>query len=639
VEVDGPVRIAVRLRLVDVPTDPPVSRWHPDGFRAPQSTHAAPPAATGETAESATASSDADYALRAARPDEAGAGPDAPIRPRAARQGLLDFLARLSGTGELSVLTGLLPPVVLHAWYAALTGGAGGRAPIREPDPASVLDHLLSLHRHGELPALLTAVPASTRLAWRHALLRTTGWVARPVVAALARAADAEAINPPADSTQSSRAALATLAALANRIGIPETERLLGMAADAGPAGTAAAGVVLAERGATWSPGEALAPLSTAPVVAADPSIRDAAQRDKGARPAAGADAARAEVQRPLDPPPKPFSGSVDVDLDSALPFLLLGPLARAGYLDAITPAFNVVGLADATAWFAAALAATVLSAGRRPPSAGCDPDVATAFTGLAAPPGPAALNAFANRAGPALTAIDAVLTASLVLGHRTAAPLVLCADGDPGDGRFVLADLDGLFPMTWAGSVDEVLVAWRACDSPALLVAAATARAPVLHELNRAGVRFVVDVPPTRREPWTRLAGPDKAWTNRAGPAPDVDISLLPWAATRLDQLLTRLRPTGRLDAGLSRSVVLAAAFGLGSIAWTLWRDRETTHPLLALDRFGDLSARVRVDAGSVRIRLPLGKRHDDLYHHGWLTDVPNVPWLGGRVVQFSGG
>jgi len=35
----------------------------------------------------------------------------------------------------------------------------------------------------------------------------------------------------------------------------------------------------------------------------------------------------------------------------------------------------------------------------------------------------------------------------------------------------------------------------------------------------------------------------------------------------------------------------------------------------------------------------LPLGRRYRDLYEHGLLADVREVPWLDGRVLEFSGG
>jgi hypothetical protein len=326
---------------------------------------------------------------------------------------------------------------------------------------------------------------------------------------------------------------------------------------------------------------------------------------------------------------------TIEAEIDSVLPFLLLGPLAQAGYLDAIPPAFEAVGLTGATALFATALAATVVAS----PVSRSDPGAATLFAGLARAPSRSALDAFAARARPALPALDAVLATSLVCGHATGTALLLSVDGAATGARLVLTDIEGLFPMAWIDDVREALPVWRACGSPTLLVTAAAARPDVLRDLDRGGVTFVVDVPPTRHEPWRRLPGPQRVWTNDDGCAPP-DVGLLAWASERLDELVRRLAPPGDVgDARLTNSAALASAYALGSIAWTLWRDRETAHPLLALDRFADLSARIRVDATSVRLWLPLGKRHADLRDHGCLADVPNVPWLSGRVVEFSAG
>ena len=44
-------------------------------------------------------------------------------------------------------------------------------------------------------------------------------------------------------------------------------------------------------------------------------------------------------------------------------------------------------------------------------------------------------------------------------------------------------------------------------------------------------------------------------------------------------------------------------------------------------------------VDASSVRVSLPLGRLFSDLYQHGFLADVNNVPWFGGRVLSFASG
>ena len=84
---------------------------------------------------------------------------------------------------------------------------------------------------------------------------------------------------------------------------------------------------------------------------------------------------------------------------------------------------------------------------------------------------------------------------------------------------------------------------------------------------------------------------------------------------------------------------MMLAAAVALADLSWALWKDLGDTDPLLAIERFGDLEARVRFSPGEVLVKLPLGKRSMDLSRHGLLDDVTGVPWYGGRVVRFSGG
>jgi hypothetical protein len=88
-----------------------------------------------------------------------------------------------------------------------------------------------------------------------------------------------------------------------------------------------------------------------------------------------------------------------------------------------------------------------------------------------------------------------------------------------------------------------------------------------------------------------------------------------------------------------LEQSLALAVAAALGTIAWELWHARETTDPLLALTRFEDLDARVRFTEDAVRVVVPLGRRHRDLYEAGLLAGADDVPWFGGRRLEFSGG
>jgi hypothetical protein len=352
----------------------------------------------------------------------------------------------------------------------------------------------------------------------------------------------------------------------------------------------------------------------------------------------------------PMDatPPPTALGQTVtaEVDLESALPFLLLGPLHRIGYLDAIPSALDAAGLPGSAHLLATALAYTVLgplrSGPQRIPS---NQTAAAAFAGLPEPATEPALASFAGHAEPALAVLNAVLARSLTAGHTPGEPLLLTAD-PRNDGGLILADREGIFPISWIDQPGQAVDAWRASSCPLVLVGSSAATPQTLTALAAAGIRFVTDVPPTHREPWRRLS-PHRLWTNdNTSPVH----RLAPNALTvqdsiaRLDEVITQLtgeRPAVSLTAStaLARGMTLAAAAALGTIAWTLWKDRESPDPLLALERFGDLSARVRIEADRVTVRLPLGRRHADLYEHGWLADVPGVPWLAGRVVEFAGG
>ena len=269
------------------------------------------------------------------------------------------------------------------------------------------------------------------------------------------------------------------------------------------------------------------------------------------------------------------------------------------------------------------------------------DVAAAAAFAGLSTPvPGPA-LTEFARVAGPALPALDAVVTRALAEGHTAGEPLVLVGTEGRADGGLLLVDREGSFPVAWTDTVGGLLPAWRMCGSPPVLVAPTAVGA--LRGLAAAGATFVVAAPPGRGERWRRLP-PHRLWTNSDDPALARHASSYRQAvdlAAELIQALARERAAVPLAAGpaLGRSLLLAAGLGLGTLAWTLWREREPTDPLLALERFADLSARVSFEPHRVRVRLPLGPRHSDLSAHGLLADVHSVPWFGGRVVEFSGG
>jgi hypothetical protein len=302
----------------------------------------------------------------------------------------------------------------------------------------------------------------------------------------------------------------------------------------------------------------------------------------------------------------------------SALPFLLAGPLARTGYLDAIGPALAGVDLLAAAPLFAAALAYQVL--GNR------TADAAT-FAGLDSVPD---LARFADHVRPALPVLDGVLALSLCRGHDPADPLLITglADG------LLLVDAVGMFPIAWSPDAAGLLPHWTACGRPTVLVCDSPLPPATLRDLASAGVPLITDILPLRDDPLTRLPWRTPLWTHG-----DAERRLAAELPAYADSLAALTRALFARQRPLERSVGLAASLALGMIAWTLWRERETPDPVLALTRFADLEGTVQFRPDVVRVRIPLGRRHTDLSRAGLLTDVPNVVWLAGRTLTFSGG
>ena len=382
--------------------------------------------------------------------------------------------------------------------------------------------------------------------------------------------------------------------------------------------------------------------------------IRDGLQALAQLAANAGADAPHQPFDRvnlaPLgarpEPAPRQQTGPTDIDIESALAFLLLGPLHQIGYLDAIPSALGAVGLADSSYLLAAALAATVYGPAARGPRRFPSDQATSAFAGMPDPISEAAMVNFAERAGPAVAILDAVLARSLTAGHAPGQPLLLTAAPARNGGGLILADQEGIFPILWIDRPDQAIDAWHASSSALILVGSSAATPQALAALAAAGIRFIVHVPPTHQERWRRLT-PHRLWTNdETSPVQHLASQALrmPDTVERLNEVVRHLadpwsavpRPA---DSPLARGMILATAVALGTIAWTLWKDRESPEPLLALERFGDLSARVRIEADRVQVRLPLGRRSADLREHGFLTNIPHVPWLAGRFVEFTGG
>ncbi|WP_345514989.1 hypothetical protein, partial [Phytohabitans houttuyneae] len=353
-----------------------------------------------------------------------------------------------------------------------------------------------------------------------------------------------------------------------------------------------------------------------------------------GAEPAAAA-AATAQP-RETDRAAGPRMGEVEVG--SVLPFLVAAALHKVDLLAPVAPALG----GDVRA-FAAGLAYKVLS----PPGRGwrrstSDVEAAAAFAGVRGAVADDVLADLARRDVPGLPLLDGLAGLAVCRGHEADRPLLVTR----AEGGLLLVEPDGLFPVAWADAGTPLVPFWEACGRPLVVAAGGV---PV-DELAAAGVPLVTATPPARGEPWRRLPGAGRRWV--AGPADSwSDRRLVPRAAAAdltgpvgaVDELLAAMaarRAVPRAPRpGLERTLTLMAATGLGTIAWLLWRDREPTEPQLALARLADLGGLVRFGEDEVRVRLPYGRRHDDLAAHGLLADVPAVAWLDGRTLTFGRG
>ena len=538
----------------------------------------------------------------------------APVDPAWTARSAAAFIAELAARQELAALIELLP-------QASRTGLADAVAETAGPDDLdTVLVTLLSaLAGHGELVALLELLPASALQTWREI------WATRP-----------RSAPRPGTAQEAADAVGAELdAAIARRSSGP-------LAAEVAPPDGAVGTPAGVPRSAPAAPARVASPAESAP--SATPE----------------ADPPPAPRVPEVLPAVRPSRDRGPVEVESALPFLVTGPLARLGVLDALLPALAAAGIrrdADLVAGsqlFAAALACTVLGPLRRgwlrDPA---DRTSAAAFAGLDDLPDEA-IGDLVRTGAAAAPVLDAVVALALCRGHSPGRPLLLAeVRGEAGSG-LLLADQEGLFPISWTGDPDLVLRHWTACGRPLVLLGAPTGQESALGPVGRehlrplagAGVCFATGLPPTRGELWRRLPG-RRCWISPgAGVARGLVASLarLPGELSRLDELVRALAVERRAapfapPTGLARTLPLVAALGLGTISWLLWKEREPADPLLTLERFADLSGVVRFGPDEVAVRVPLGRRHSDLLHSGLLADVRDVPWLRGRTLTITGG
>lgn len=426
---------------------------------------------------------------------------------------------------------------------------------------------------------------------------------------------------------------------------------------------TLAALLDLAAHNAPWRPPEeALRPIRGALREAAmpEPPARPAARGPgPGLRPeppAAAADAGGAAATprpgphaAPAAPPlaARPCGLPERAAVETALPLLVAGPLDRIGWLEAVGIALRAAGQADHAPALGFALALKALP----PPARGWRHppgmlQAATLAAGLAEPPPGAALAAAARALAPHLRAADAVLADALLRGHAEHAPLGLVATRG---GVLALLEPEGLFPIALGEGWDAIA---PLVPPGAPVLAGATVPPATLRAIAEGGACFAAPGPAARGERWRMLQGPGGWWgtTNAAADAapPRLGRAAAAWTAREAQAVavVERLgadRPPAPGLSGhqLDRSVTLAAAVALGSLAWPLslrdpvaWAEPD---PLLALERFQDLSARLRISPGEVEVLLPLGPRSRDLRAAGLLHDVAGVPWLAPRRIRFG--
>jgi hypothetical protein len=398
-------------------------------------------------------------------------------------------------------------------------------------------------------------------------------------------------------------------------------------------------------------------PVEPLPERAPDTSMREAAprQRDAWMRVAPAilpqsAAAASAKQERPRYPGPRQ-DAVWEAKIDCALPFLLLGPLARLGYIAALDAVLEGAELTDEAPIFGAALAYKVLD----PPERGwrrsrASVVAAGTFAGSREPVAEEALVDFSRRVAPHVDALDLVLAEAVIAGHTAGAPVVLCGIGPEADGGgFLLFDTPGSFPIASADGLEPLLPVLQRLASPVVIVSHEATAPLLLSALDRAGLTFVSDLPPTRHERWQRVqqGAARLGWTNSTAPASQPVVGAARKIADACDEAadlwqqlaLTRPAVVRARSPELDRSVTLAAAVASGIIAWELSQKGRPIGPQKVVLRYCDLDARVRFDPATVVVSLPLGRRHQELREAGLLAPVSGVPWLGGRRVEFSGG
>ncbi|MCU7919039.1 MAG: hypothetical protein KZQ95_11855 [Candidatus Thiodiazotropha sp. (ex Epidulcina cf. delphinae)] len=333
------------------------------------------------------------------------------------------------------------------------------------------------------------------------------------------------------------------------------------------------------------------------------------------------------------------FSNSdIDTHVASALPYLILGTLHQLGYPQAVSATLESEAACSLAHCLSAALASKLLPVDGEMDCQAKRHLIATfSLTELA--PSPQAFAQFEHLIGSALSAADAGIYAGLLSGHTAGTPLLVC-ERNPG---WMLFDTQGMFPLTQGDGSDDLKASLQPFLRSVVMVPSASLSQALVDTILDSGGAFVTDAMPARGEAWIAVDRARRFHAHPDHPVPSACVRHFDACQTVALKLLEDYLPARRLlpelpFPAIDTSTELAAGAGLADLAYRLWGDRESTHPLLAYERLHDLEARVRVDQHRVRVSLALGQRYFDLRDKGVLHQVAGVPWFAGRTLDFSG-
>jgi len=342
--------------------------------------------------------------------------------------------------------------------------------------------------------------------------------------------------------------------------------------------------------------------------------------------------------------------GEWEVHVSCALPFLLLGPLASLDFFACMEAALEAAKIPQAGHLLATSLAYKALDSPdrgwlRTPESLAA----AAAFAGREAAVEESEIVEMARRIAPYAGVLDCLNAEALIAGHTPGEPFVICRADERGSCGFLLLDAQGCFPVRWANDAAELAAFLSRAKESVVIVSSEVCDPPLLQGLEQAGATFLVEANPLREERWRRIPRglPLSAWTNHPEPeSANVLRAAMQFSAACEEARAfweqigaSRVSAMHAASENLDHSMTLAAGTALGAIAWKLWGDRCRTAPQLALEHFRDLDAYVKCSAETVQVRLPLGRRHRELFEHGLLATVEDAFWLGDRRVEFLGG